>query len=440
MKISVIGFGYIGSVMAGVLAELGHEIDAVDNNKEAISNLKKGICEIPEPNLKELIHSGVSSGKINALSDFSNIKFSDAILVTVGTPLSENFDADLSAIKSVFKELSMNTVENQLVIIKSTVPPGTTRLLSEEFFKDKNINICFSPERLAEGNAINEFTRLPIVVGGINEKSTENAYNFWKSVLDVEVIKVSSSETAEMVKLADNQWIDLNVALANELAILCDSIDGNIDVMEVIQGANSLKKGMHYVNILSPSIGVGGYCLTKDPWFLDAISSKLNSPISLPKAGRLANENMPHYAYSIVNNYMKDTFQDYKNLKISIMGYSFKSDSGDTRFTPMREFIKFLINAGYSNLNIFDPMVPSNEIINSSNLKIHNNWQDCINDSYCCIFGVGHKAIKNISMNEIIKALKNDSLVLDGRLYLDKKNINQLIEGGITYKGIGRSF
>ena len=119
---------------------------------------------------------------------------------------------------------------------------------------------------------------------------------------------------------------------------------------------------MHYVNILSPSIGVGGYCLTKDPWFLDAISHKLNSPISLPKAGRIANENMPHYAYSIVNNYMKNTFQDYKNLKISIMGYSFKSDSGDTRYTPMREFIKFLINDGYSNLNIFDPMVPSNEI------------------------------------------------------------------------------
>ena len=197
------------------------------------------------------------------------------MLVTVGTPLSDEFDADLSAIRDVFKMLSDYITDGQIIMVKSTVPPGVTRQMANEFLAGKeNVFIGFSPERLAEGNAIQEFRTLPIVVGGINDKSTERCADFWSTTLGVEVIKVSSSESAELVKLANNQWIDLNVALANELAILCDSLPYNLDILEIIQGANSLKKGQHFVNILTPSIGVGGYCLTKDPWFVSSLGEK----------------------------------------------------------------------------------------------------------------------------------------------------------------------
>ena len=158
---------------------------------------------------------------------------------------------------------------------------------------------------MAEGNAIQELNELPIIVGGINDISTEKCSNFWTEALNSKVIKVSSSETAELVKLANNQWIDLNIALANELATLCDSLPYNIDVLEVIKGANSLKKGQHFVNFLTPSIGVGGYCLTKDPWFVSTLGDKNQRPLQLPRAGRTVNDSMPSYCSSKIINAVK---------------------------------------------------------------------------------------------------------------------------------------
>ena len=132
----------------------------------------------------------------------------------------------------------------------------------------KNIDVVFSPERLAEGNAINELLTLPIIIGGLTDESAERASEFWKNTINVETIIVNSAETSEFVKLANNAWIDLNIALAHDLARLSDTLEHDIDIIEVISAANSLKKGNSNVNILAPSNGVGGYCLTKDPWFL----------------------------------------------------------------------------------------------------------------------------------------------------------------------------
>ena len=256
MRIAVIGFGYIGSVISAVLSNKGHKVLAIDNDKNCIDDLNNGICNIPEPLIKEMISDSVKLGFLIGSISYKNINKSDVILVTVGTSLSNDYDADLSALEEVFKNLSTNVIDNQIIMIKSTIPPGVTRKLANNYFKSNSkIYIGFSPERLAEGNAIKEFQELPIIVGGINDTSTQKCAEFWEEVLEVEVIKVSNCETAELVKLANNQWIDLNIALANELAVLCDSLPYNIDILEVIKGANSLKKGQHFVNILTPSIG-----------------------------------------------------------------------------------------------------------------------------------------------------------------------------------------
>ena len=258
MKISIVGFGYIGAVIGAVYAELGHSVHAIDSNESSMNDLNQGICHVPEPALRKLIKKGVENKNLSGSTSYDSILGSDVVLVTVGTPLSDEFDADLSAIRDVFKMLSDYVTDGQIIMVKSTVPPGVTRQMANEFLAEKeNVFIGFSPERLAEGNAIHEFRTLPIVVGGINDKSTERCADFWSTTLGVEVIKVSSCESAELVKLANNQWIDLKVALANELAILCDSLPYNLDILEIIQGANSLKKGQHFVNILTPSIGVG---------------------------------------------------------------------------------------------------------------------------------------------------------------------------------------
>ena len=157
MHISVVGFGYIGTVIGAVLSDLGHKVSAIDNNQVCIDDLNSGICNVPEPLLKEMIGNCVSSGLLTGSTSFDCVGDSDVILVTVGTPLSDDFDADLSAIRDVFEKLSQRVRDGQIIMLKSTVPPGVTRTLANEYFGDRgNVFIGFSPERLAEGNAIHE--------------------------------------------------------------------------------------------------------------------------------------------------------------------------------------------------------------------------------------------------------------------------------------------
>ena len=275
-EVAVIGFGYIGSVIAAVLASRGISVVGIDTNAEMIAALNAGKCPIPEPGLEELVAAGVAAGKLSGSTDPAAARGTKAILITVGTPLSDEFEADLTHIRAACGAVAPYVADGQLVMIKSTVPPGTTRLMHDEIFAPKaHVHMAFSPERLAEGQAIRDLASIPILVGGLDAEAGEACADFWREAIPtIEVMTLSSPEAAEMVKLADNLWIDLNIALANELAKLADALPFPIDVMEVIGGANSLKKGQHYVNILYPANGVGGYCLTKDPWFVDAIGRR----------------------------------------------------------------------------------------------------------------------------------------------------------------------
>jgi len=440
MKISIVGFGYIGAVIGAVYAELGHSVHAIDSNVSSMNDLNQGICHVPEPALRELIKKGVENKNLSGSTSYDSISGSDVVLVTVGTPLSDEFDADLSAIRDVFKMLSGYVNDGQIIMVKSTVPPGVTRQMANEFLAEKkNVFIGFSPERLAEGNAIQEFRTLPIVVGGINDKSTERCADFWSTTLGVEVIKVSSCESAELVKLANNQWIDLNIALANELAILCDSLPYNLDILEIIQGANSLKKGQHFVNILTPSIGVGGYCLTKDPWFVSSLGEKNGAHIKLPGTGRRVNDMMPSYVADNIIAHFAAKNEDLDSVKLAILGYSFKTNSGDIRFTPMEKFVKELFNRGLKHISVFDSTISEGAITDERVFRT-KSWQECLSNSDCLVFGAAHSDIAVISMPEIAEHMSNKGLVYDGRRYLSKDEIAQLVDLGVSYKGVGRSF
>lgn len=438
MNISIIGLGYIGTVIGAVLSSRGNKVTAIDIDEEAINLLNKGITNFPEPALGSLVNSSVEAGLLSGKTDYSSLSESEVILITVGTPLSENFDADLSAIRSVFSSLSKNIKDGQIVMIKSTVTPGVTRMMAEEFLTKNNVYIGFSPERLAEGNAIHEFKKLPIVVGGISEESTRKCAEFWENSLGVDVIRVSSSEAAELVKLADNQWIDLNVALANELAILCDSLPYDLDILEVISGANSLKKGEHYVNILTPSIGVGGYCLTKDPWFLDSIAKKNNCAISLPSAGRSSNDFMPNYVAQRIDSFLSKRSVIKEDLKIAILGYSFKTNSGDIRFTPMEKFIESIVDLGYENISVFDSMIQKGSVSNKQAVQM-DNWQECVRGAHCVVFGAAHDDIASIPIESLTNLMFEEGLIYDGRIYFDKDKISELRRLGFSYQGVGRT-
>jgi nucleotide sugar dehydrogenase len=440
MKISIVGFGYIGAVIGAVLADSGNIVNAIDNNKSNIDDLNLGVCNIPEPALSELIAKGVSAGAIRGYTDYGVVGDSDVILVTVGTPLSSDFDADLSAIRDVFLNLSRHAKAGQIIMVKSTVPPGVTRKMAQEFFGDRDdIYFGFSPERLAEGDAITEFRSLPIIVGGVNQASSDRCAAFWENTLDVDVIQVSSCEAAEMVKLANNQWIDLNVALANEFAKLCDSLPFDLDVLEIIKGANSLKKGQHFVNILTPSIGVGGYCLTKDPWFLSALGERHGSPVRLPRVGRDVNDSMPEYSARRINAFFQSRNVDLSSTKIAILGYSFKTNSGDVRFSPIEKFVEILFREGYKNISVFDSSISDSSIKDSRVIR-ESLWESCVMDADCVVFGAAHDDIKALSVQDITNLMQPSGIVYDGRRYFSHTEIAEFKNSGVVYQGIGRSF
>jgi len=440
MNITVIGFGYIGSVISAVLSNKGHNVTAIDNNTNCIDELNSGISRIPEPLLKEMIADSVNSGLLSGSISYDGVDESNVILVTVGTSLSSDYDADLSALQNVFKNLSTRVTKNQIIMIKSTIPPGVTRKLANDYLSLNNkVYVGFSPERLAEGNAIKELQELPIIVGGIDDISTQKCANFWEEVLGVEVIKVASCETAELVKLANNQWIDLNIALANELAILCDALPYGIDVLDVIKGANSLKKGQHFVNILTPSIGVGGYCLTKDPWFVSTLGDKNERPLKLPRTGRLVNDSMPLYCVNQIIRLLNNNDKEIQNVKIAILGYSFKNNSGDIRFSPMINFTDILINHGCEKIKVFDSSIDSNELIHKS-LTRTKSWQECVKNADVVVFGAGHEDICSIPIDNLVSLMNKDAIVFDGRRYFTKKEISTLKNLGINYLGVGRTF
>ncbi len=433
-RVAIIGFGHIGSAIATVLSLKSKIIYGIDNNKEHISKLNNFDCPFEEPYLKNSLINQVKKKKILCTTDFSYISDSDVIINTVGTPF-ENNKVNLTNLFSSMQQIAKYVKKNSLIIIKSTVPPKTTSEIYDKFFKRKKILLCFSPERIAEGNMIKEFQKLPIIIGGVNKESTAAAQIFFKKHLKVKFIKTNNSTEAELVKLFDNLWIDLNISLGNEVGKICNIL--NVNALDVIRAANTLKKGSSYVNILTPSVGVGGYCLTKDPLFINEFAKKKNLSIYTPKISRKINESMPKFLSSIFKNKIKEL--KLKRLNILILGYSFKTNTGDTRSTPVEKFINLIRKEKFVHkLLISDPLVESDNILSNFS-KINFKGFDKIlkmKGKYDVIFFMnGHDHFKK-NLNQIMKKIKTRGLIVDGRYYFTTKQIIK-IKRRYNFLGVG---
>ena len=437
LNIAVVGFGYIGTIIGAVLSERGYNVIGIDSNLDIVNSINYGRTVIPEPGLSDLVLKNFKSGRLKATSDYSHITETDLIIITVGTPLSSDFRPDISQIELVTKQILQYLKNDINIILKSTIPPGTTTNVVKPLLDDAGINytLAFCPERLAEGNAISEFCSIPIVVGGIDHRSTNLASAFWQMALNVDTIKVKNTLTAELIKLADNLWIDLNISIANEIAMLCDNI--GLDSLEVIQGANSLPKGEKFVNILHPSIGVGGYCLTKDPWFIYNLGKNYGLDLRTPKTSRFVNDSMPKYSYSVILKELNKLGKSISTSKVAVLGISMKSDTGDCRFTPTKELIE-LLHDSKCDLTFYDPLVDPKDVDFLNGKGLSNSVEEAIKDCDCIAFLTGHKEFKELDIGKISKIVKPNSIIFDGRMYFSNDEILKIKENGLKYKGIGR--
>lgn len=416
IHVSIVGVGYIGTVISCALASKEVTINGIDLDKSNIDLLNKGKTHIHEPGVNEKIEEIVKKGFFSCSSDFSSISRSSVIIVTVGTPLSNQLQADLSQVEKVAEEIGKYISKNTLICLKSTVIPGTTERFSEIISKvsgleiGKDVHVAFSPERIAEGRALEEINKFPIVIGSNSQQSSELCSNFWKSTLGIETIIVTSFIAAELTKLADNLWIDSNIALANLISSLATKLGA--DSNEVIDSANTLPKGSSYVNILKSSIGVGGSCLTKDPLFFANLLDENDLDSSMIRSARKVNESMPAEYVSLIRKWIKE--KDLTKPIVAMIGLAFKADTNDLRYTPMIEVYKNLKHD--MRLRLHDPFVKKENF--EALIKDEVNYlslQDAVEGSDVILFGCSHSCITIEMIKGLIPLMNKEKLIVDGR-------------------------
>ncbi|MBT6828930.1 MAG: UDP-N-acetyl-D-mannosamine dehydrogenase, partial [Rhodospirillaceae bacterium] len=342
VKVCVLGLGYVGLPTGALLATKGMRVHGVDTNGALVEAINGGSFTSVEPDLDLLVKSAVGSGNLVA----SNVPApADVFILAVPTPvLPDHSGADLAAIKAACEALAQHLVPRNLVILESTVPVGTTELMAE-WIGNRRSDLTFSetdaaaddgnriflahcPERVLPGHLMQELLENDRTVGGIDRPSAERARDFYATFVHG-AITLTNARAAELSKLVENAYRDVNIAFANELSIICDDLD--IDVWDLIQLANQHPR----VNVLSPSSGVGGHCIAVDPWFIVASSPER---AKLIRAAREVNDSKPGHVVAKV----KRAVGDRKGAVIACLGLAFKPEVDDLRGSPALEIVECL--------------------------------------------------------------------------------------------------
>ena len=432
--VAVFGFGYVGASLATVLAEGGHAVRGVDVDSELVARVAGGECPIGEAGITGRFERYANEGRITASTDPSAAADCSTVLVTVGTPLAEA-DPDLSAVEAATRSVASLLEPEDLVVYRSTLPATATTgtvapLLAEGSGLEPgtDFHLAFCPERMAEGSAYEDLTTTPVVVGGLSPGSREAAESFWSS-LGLETVPVSDPTAAELAKLADNWWIDLNIALANELALLSEKL--GTDAMEVIAAANTLPKGQHSVNILYPGSGVGGSCLHKDPQFVASLGERYGLDLETPRVSRRVNDRMPGHVVELTREALGG---DLAGATVAVLGVAFKAGTDDTRNTPAVPVVEGLRGGG-SEVRVTDPSVPTDEV--EALLGVSpERLPEALSGADAVVVVTDHEAYRTLTPETLRERVGRDSFaVVDGRQVFAWDAFDGT---GITYRGVGR--
>jgi len=426
--IAIFGLGHMGLPTAALLAKSGLKVVGVDINNETVEMVNSGRSPIMEPGLEEMVEKAVGNNCLSATNDtLSAVKAVKIIMIIVPTPVDDDKKSDLSAVISASKSISEGLKKNDLVIIESTVPPGTCEnmiipVLEESGLKaGEDFKVAYTPERALPNNTLYEMTHNARVIGGINFESTKMAASLYKRITNGEIIMVPDLVTAEMVKLMENTYRDTNIALANELALVCDVL--GVDAIEAIRAANHHPR----VNIHTPGPGVGGHCLSIDPYFIVEIAREMGVETPLIQTSRQVNENMPGEVARIVAEALKDAGKNIQGSKIGILGVAYKGNVADARETPAKPLIEELISKG-AEVMVNDPYV-SPDIIKSWGAQIVDLETALACDAVVLV--TDHDLYRNIKPDMI-----KNGLLICTRPILDRELFQK---GGVVFKGVGRS-
>ena len=447
MEVTVVGMGYVGIPTAALFAGVeGFNVIGVQRSSERsgwkIDYLNSGKSPIggDEPGLAELIERVVKKGSLRVTDDFSFCMNADAIIVTVQTPVDEKFVPQHTSLKEVSKKVGECMKEGVLVSIESTVAPGTTEYVVKPMLEKhsrmkagEDFSLVYSYERVMVGRLLHNMIHMPRIVGGFTPGCAKRGINLYRYIVEAELIPTDCL-TAEVAKVVENTYRDTNIALANEVALICESL--GVDIHEVRRLVNSLpfdpsdpaKNPYRMLHI--PGAGVGGHCLPKDPWLLkhglDMYGNFKFTPTILVESRRI-NDYMPQHMKDLITEALHERRIELKDARICILGLAYLANSDDTRNSPALALYN-LLKDSCKEVIVHDPFVKK-----YGDIALTNSLEDAFRNKDCIALVTNHKEYMKIDLGWLKKLLATP-VIVDGRSVFDRKESEK---AGYTFRGIG---
>ena len=404
-KVCVVGLGYIGLPTAAVIASRGIEVLGVDVSTYAVETINKGKIHIVEPDLDMLVQAAVMTGKLKAATEPDT---ADAFILAVPTPFKEDKKPDLSFIEAAVKSIAPVLKAGDLIILESTSPVGTTEKISQWLADlrsdlilphqdpdNTQLYVAHCPERVLPGRILEELVSNDRIIGGITPRCAEAATSLYSQFVRGECLQ-TSSRTAEMTKLTENSFRDVNIAFANELSMICDTL--KINVWELIKLANRHPR----VNILSPGPGVGGHCIAVDPWFIvDSAPEQAN----MIRLAREINDLKPHY---VIDKVAKAA-DEFKRPVIACLGLAFKADIDDLRESPAVNITLALKQQNIGEILVVEPNIKALPASLSELTPNLVSLPEAIEKANILLILVDHKQFKALSLAEVARKIVIDT-------------------------------
>jgi UDP-N-acetyl-D-glucosamine dehydrogenase len=401
MKIGVVGLGYVGLPLAVAFADEGHEVVGLDADPRKVDALAEGtsyIEDVPSERLTAL------DGRLVSTSRYPDLSSCDAVIICVPTPLTNSREPDLSYMVDAATSLAAVLQKGQLIVLESTTYPGTTRerlrpILEESgLAAGRDFHLAFSPERIDPGRTDFTIRTTPKVVGGLTEGCTKRAVELYSQICDT-VIEVSTPDAAELSKLLENIFRSVNIALVNELAMLCERL--GIDVWEVVDAAASKPFGFMRFD---PGPGMGGHCLPVDPFYLSYKAREHDFYTEFIELAGKINQNQPQWCVRRIERALNDTGKPVKGSSVLLLGVSYKAGVGDIRESPALKIVRSLAELG-AEVSYHDPHVPELPDLGLSNAPLEGSLEAA--DLVCIV--TAHPTI------DYADVVERSSLVIDFR-------------------------
>jgi nucleotide sugar dehydrogenase len=434
VKIAVIGLGRIGLPTAAVFSRAGANVTGLDIKKEVVNETNAGRCWLTdEPGLPDLVKEGVHAGNLKAtLAPEEALSKADFAIICVPTPVYETKTPDYSAVQKASRTVGKYLRKGNIVIIESTVGPGIVEDMVGNIIKDesgltpgRDFGLVSCPERSDPGNILQNMKSLPRIIGGLGAGWTDLTVALYEAALGVKAIRVRDPKTANAAKLTENLFRDVNIALANEFALLFEDL--GVDAIEVINACASKYNFMpHY-----PGIGVGGPCLPSNSYYLISEGVKSGNIPYMIRMAREINDRMPDHAVELVGQALNEAGKTVKGSKIAVLGVAYKPNIRDIQLTPVERVISRLKEMG-AKVEVYDPMFKGEKVFG---ITAKSSLETAVRGADCIVVGTAHDEFRNLDLEELSSLASSKAGFVDARNLVSPAAI---VRAGFAFRGVGR--